>query len=69
MEDMKLPTDKLVSQQWGIPTAQLIQREDNGDATTHLVINKHIRMQNMEKKKDRDSSGKWKDKSDKYNTQ
>ena len=34
MEDMKQPTDKLVSQQWGSPTAQLIQNEDGGGAAT-----------------------------------
>lgn len=41
MDYMKQPTDKLVSQQWVIPTVQLIQQEDNGDAWTLLVINKH----------------------------
>lgn len=48
MEDMKQPTDKLVSQQWDSPTVQLIQNEDNGGASTHLVINKHNEVQNME---------------------
>lgn len=31
-----------------IPTVQLMQEEDNGDDSTHLVINKYNELQNGE---------------------
>lgn len=47
MEDMKLPKYKLVSQQWDIQAYNRYKKQDNGDASTRLIINKHNELQNV----------------------